>query len=325
MRRLIAVEWLRLHSRRMLLIVALISVVGLALMLVSYARDSRPPSAADQAAAAQMAKDEANQPWVQESYQRCLDSKETGATEEFPSDFDCSQVLPQPEWFLDTTTADFAADGLGVSTQGAVFAALAALIISVSFVGADWTAGTIGTQLLYESRRRRLLAAKTVVGALVAAVLAAVLIGLALVVTWVVASMWGSTAGVHWGGVAWHSLRLVALVAAVGAVGIAATAAVRHSVAVLGVLIGYMLVGEALIRNVWSGSEPWLISSQMTAWTNGGADIMRYPDCSSESFESSCEPIVHHISLATSSVYLGVLVALLLAIGFVTFQRRDVT
>jgi ABC-2 type transport system permease protein len=271
-----------------------------------------------------MAEQEASQPWVQEEYDRCIEAQKSGDTEQYPADMDCEDVRPQAEWYLDTRTPRFADDAASLAGQAMGLAAVAALILMVSFVSADWSAGTIGTQLVYEPRRRRVLTAKIIVGALAAAVLAIVLLAVVVLTAWIAASAWGSTA-VDWGSLGLRFARLVALVVAAGAVGVAITAAIRHSVAVLGIVLGYMLLGEALLRSVWHGAEPWLLTSRVSGWVEKGINLSDWSSCNSAGpMSEPCEATLRHVSFGGSAAYLAILIAALVSFGYVVFQRRDV-
>jgi len=87
---------------------------------------------------------------------RCLDAQASGdETLGYPADYDCDDIRPTAANFLGVRTVNLADELRDGALGVAGMSALAALLIGVSFVSADWSAGTIGTQLLYEPRRAK--------------------------------------------------------------------------------------------------------------------------------------------------------------------------
>jgi ABC-2 type transport system permease protein len=295
---------------------------GICLPLFSIARAAQPPSAAEPATAEQQAEFEAQQPWVTEEIANCEAAHETGeGAENYPAD--CDEIRPSADWYLNVRPVDLVKDIKDGAMSVAGLAGLAALLIGVSFVGADWSAGVIGTQLLYEPRRGRVYAAKAI-----AVAGGAVAIGLVLIIVHAlgiaaIASAWGTTGGFTdaLGDLVPLWLRILGFAAAAGVVGLALVSAIRHSIAVLGVVIGYLIFGEGLLRSLWSGAESWLLSGRVAALIQGRLRIESYQSCS---FNGPCEPKVIILHLGTSAAYLAVLTALAIAGSYLIFRRRDV-
>lgn len=321
--RLLGVEWLRLRSRRAFWALVLLAFVGVALSLASLARDAQPPTAAEITAAEELAAQEAQQPYIQDELERCEEARAEGDETMFGPDFDCADLVPQPEWYYFQRTVDFVADAGALMVPTASMFGLAALLVGATFTGADWSAGTIGTQLLFESRRRRVFAAKTVAVAVATGVAAAIATALAPVVVYLIASAWGSTSGTEAAvdDLVLAGLRGLVAVAAAGAVGAALALAFRRSIAVLGLVFAYLFLGEGLLQSLWDGAAPWLVSSRLNAWLQGGFEVYDYQACTGF---GECEPVITHLSTAAGGVYLVVGVALLVGMSAVVFERRDV-
>jgi len=318
------VEWMRLRSRRAFWALTLLALLGIALSLGSLARNAQPPSAGELASVEAMIEREMSQPYVQEQLDECRQSQAAGDDAMYGPGFDCNELLPQAEWYLSQDVVDFVPRVDGVLLQTVTPLGLAAMLLGATFAGADWSAGTIGTQLLFESRRGRQFAAKTLVVGGVMAAIAAAAVTLALLSLFGIASQWGSAEGASQAGgdVALAGLRVAATVAVAGALGVALGLALRRSIAVLGLVLAYLFVGEGLLRGVSSDAELWLGSTRITAWLQGGLDLFRYPE--SCSFGPCEEPIATHLGAAPSGAYLAAVALVLTAVSYAVFQRRDV-
>ena len=116
--------------------------------------DSLSPATGEQLAAAQRAYEQSHQDWVDNHEKYEGDCRDTGGTPE-----EC--IIPEP------TLADFSADptpfkeaartALEVST---VFVALAAFMIAASFIGAEYSSGSIANWLTFVPRRGRVFWSK---------------------------------------------------------------------------------------------------------------------------------------------------------------------
>lgn len=323
--RLMGVEWMRLRSRRAFWALALLAFVGIGLSLGSLARDAQPPSAAEVAAAEEQVAADIAEPSLQEELQRCRDAEAAGDESIYGPGFDCDDMLPRAEWYYFQEFVELVPTLGEVLVQMALTFGLASLLAGATFAGADWSAGTISTQLLFEPRRGRLFTAKAAVVGLAFAAAAAVAAGGVALVVYLVASAWGSTEGstAARGDLVLAALRAVLAVGAGGAVGVALGLALRRSVAVVGIVFAYLFLGEGLMRGLLREAEPWLASSRLLAWLQrGGLDLERYPD-SCGSF-GPCEPIITHISTTAGGVYLAVGAAALVLGSYAVFRRRDV-
>jgi ABC-2 type transport system permease protein len=217
---------------------------------------------------------------------------------------------------------------------GVILGSLVALILAASLIGAEWQAGTFAALLTWEPRRRRVAAAK--VAAVVAGtlVVAAVGTGLLLGTEALVAATHGTFHTVlqdarpqpHFTRATWamagRGACVVALVAAMGA-GLALL--LRHTVAAVGVAIGYLIVGEGIIGSLRHGDvRHHLLQSRLDALLNGTYSWpipIRTADGGVE-FSPQHRVVVHALEAGLEVV---ALVALLLLIATFILQRRDVT
>jgi hypothetical protein len=88
----------------------------------------------------------------------------------------------------------------------------------------------------------------------------------------------------------------------------------------LGLVLGYALGGETLLRLLWTGAERWLISNHVIAFIKDGVKRRVYP----EFCDGPCRPQVIVITMADAALYLGLLTGLALVASWLVFRRRDV-
>lgn len=320
--KLVLVELTRLRSRRAIAVLVAGAFVIAAVLLGNVLWTNRPVSASDLASAQAQADREAQQPYVARELRRC---------ERQPQNYlgpdadvsDCAKaVTPQADWFLGRQQLDPVNLAQDLPLGIALFTAVIAVLIGSTMIGAEWSAGSVGTQLLFESRRSRVWAAKAVAVAVATAVMGLLVFTLIWTGILLAYQAWSSTAlpAGFSQGLSEAGLRVVAFTAVAGLVGYAVTMAVRHTVVVLGMMLAYSVIGEAFLRNFWPRVEPWLVSNNTFAWVKDGYSITRYPN---ECFEE-CRPVVDKISLLDSALYFGVLTVVLLGVSLLVFRRRDV-
>lgn len=244
------------------------------------------------------------------------------------------QILPPATSFYRDPRFSFHDHVKDLLTTGIVLGALAGLILSASLIGAEWQAGTFASLLTWEPRRLRVAGAKTVTvvagSVLVAAAGTAVLLGAEALV----AATHGTFHTVlqdarpepHFARDTWamagRGLCVVAFVAALGA-GLALL--LRHTVAALGVAIGYLIVGEGIIGSLRHGDvRHHLLQSRLDALLNGTYTWpipVRTADGGTE-FSPEHLGVVHALA---AGVEIGVVVAVLFLLATAILQRRDVT
>jgi ABC-2 type transport system permease protein len=217
---------------------------------------------------------------------------------------------------------------------GTVIGSLVGLLLAASLIGAEWQAGTFAALLTWEPRRPRVAAAKVaavVIGSVaVAAVATAVLVG----VEALVASTHGTFSSLgqdprlaaHFAARTWAMAgRGVCVVALVTALGAALALLLRHTVAAVGVAIGYLIVGEGIIGSLRHGDvRHHLLQSRLDALLNGTYTWpipIRTAD-GGEGFSPEHLAVVHALAAGLEVV---AITAALLVVATVVLQRRDVT
>ena len=197
-------------------------------------------------------------------------------------------------------------------------------LFGAAFVGAEYRAGTVETQLLWEPRRKRVLGAKlAAVGAstfMIHAALLALLVAVALPAAW-----WrGTTAGAgdaFWLGLGGTIIRGGVISAVAGVIAAAVTAAARYTTAAVAVLLGYAIIGPIQVRAaLLRGFRPWDLIENALAFANGGT-VARYEFANQHS--GWVEVAGHGPALAL--VYVAVYTAFIVWVAATVFSRRDVT
>ena len=322
--RLLGVELSRFRSRRAIVLTLLAAVALAAVMVGTTLYDTRPVSSDAMARAEQLAAQQADQRRVVRDLQLCESDPETymgpGATEA-----DCQQMLPQPEWYLERSVLSLREE-LNDTGMALIFLLLvAAIIVGTTFSGADWASGSMGNQLLFEPRRVKVWLAKG----------AAVVLGVALFATLVLAVFWALLAGfavmrgiVTPPGVlteVWQTAaRGVALVSGAALGAYALTMMFRSTVGTLGLLLGYAVAGEALAATLpITKMSQWTLSQNVQAWLSNGVEVYDDSLCQGSAMEGG-DSCTYLLTLEHAAAYLGVLLVLVVVASLVTFRRRDV-
>jgi hypothetical protein len=154
----------------------------------------------------------------------------------------------------------------GVVLLPGIMLFLGALIGGASVVGAEWRSGGVTTMLTWAPRRNALLLAR-----LGAAGLLAGLISLALQLLYLAALVPSVTAhgtaagadGTYLAGLLAVLLRISVVSAVAAVLGGAIANIGRATVAALGVVWGWLLIGESLVRVVRPGLARWLLSENV--------------------------------------------------------------
>jgi len=99
----------------------------------------------------------------------------------------------------------------------------------------------------------------------------------------------------------------------------------RHTAAVLGIAVGYLVLIEGVFRQALQGAQPWLLSLNFQAWLQHGAKY--YPlVCKTDGQGNySCQGVEKLLTFGHSSAYLGILVVLIVGLAALVFRRRDVS
>ncbi len=336
MTRALRVEWLRLRQRRAAVLLTGLALIGCLIVLGLAIGNAAPPSPAAQAAAQAQVDQQLTDPKFVQQLADCRQAVAAGGSEQWPAGMDCDQALtPNMEWFLNWSAPDFVHDFRSQLLAVTTILALAMTLVGVTFAGADWAAGTIGTQLLFQPRRTLVFTSKAAAVVLAAAVIGLIGAVLAFTSSYWAAARWGTTTLVENVGynaagptvltqaaLVGRAARATAAVAAAGLGGYALAMLFRSSLVAVSIIAGYGLVVETLARGLFPGAEQFLLSSRLLAWLEGPYEIVRYPPSCNL---GPCDPEITTISVAAGGTYLAILVGLVLALAASAFARRDVT
>jgi ABC-2 type transport system permease protein len=344
--RLLLVELRRLFARRVTRLLAVAMLLGIVATGIATAVNSDR----DVAGAHARARAEASRSFEQQQQFRadCLKSVPPDQADQACPPVDAQQT-PESAYYVDPRFSfhDHVRDLIG---GGVSIAAMVALIVSASFIGGEWQAGTYGVLLTWEPRRLRVHAAKLLAALLGCLAIAAVAIGLLVGVGALVAATRGTFdtvlqdtafqgSGVDGGpvqqviGTAQHFTRGVwamygrglVVVGLLSLVGAALATLTRSTVAALGAAIGYLIVGEAVLGSIHGGDwRHHLLQIRLAALVNGKESWV-VPVRGSDGSESFDPRNLHVIHALPAGVTIGALALILVLLAAWFLERRDVT
>ncbi|MCA1833149.1 MAG: ABC transporter permease subunit [Actinomycetota bacterium] len=304
MRRLVGVEMTRLTARRgiRLLVLALLIITVVAGTTVFLKSHRTTPERLARARAA-----------VASEHARCL----SGEIKPFDAP---PGVELDPQQFCDE---QFNADNVRIDKQfhlssfrdvvkgTATFMVILGLAIGATFIGAEWSHGTIVTLLAWEPRRYRVVAAKMIGCAAVVfagAVVFEIILGAALVPA---AIFRGDTAGLNgmwYRDVAGTVLRGATLAVIASMIGVSIANVARNTAAAIGIAFVYIAVIENIIRGLLPGYQRWLLT------LNAGRFLIA-EDMTEFPYRSTLGA-----GLLVAAYALGIF-----ELSTATFRRRDIT
>lgn len=330
--RLLRVELRRVLARKIiwLAVAAAVAVSLMALfgvhMMATDINNSR--------ANAQEMLEEARTHWEQmslEDYEQCkrdeADYQSQAGPGEGEVDFGCEQMRRPPVLsdFIPQmpSLANQYAELLGYLVYPFLFLALA---VGSTSVAAEFTHRTMGSWLTFVPRRVPVFLAKVGAAALAAlpilgAGLLVVLLGVPAVFRW--HGIDDGVSGPEWTALAWEALRIVGLGVMAGAFGAAAAFLLRHSAAVLGLMVGYLLIAEGILRGLRPAVTPYLLGVSIEAFVQHGTSWQTWP-ATCDDVTVPCQPTVHEISFTHGTTVLLVVLVAVVALALVRFQRADV-
>lgn len=234
---------------------------------------------------------------------------------------ECENIEGPPVEFL-LNTFRFADSARDLVIALGVALGLVGFVVGAGFLGAEWSAGTLGHLLVWEPRRLRVLAGKAGALALGLAGLGAVLMALHIAALYGAAAVRGSTDGTTSGvlaSVALTGVRGVALAVGTALAGFALAGLVRSTTGAIGLGFAYFVAGELALRSLSRDAEPWLLSTNVAAWLERSITIYLYcPSC-----VNGEQQVV--VTGGHAAAYLGALVAAAVVASAALFRRRDVT
>lgn len=330
--RLVRVELMRLRYRRAVLLLLIAALVIPAIILIATVYNTRPIS-----------EDE-----VQEVRTSFGDTKyfdqQVRQCERDPRNFGLGDATATEA--ADLCPLQVASQQYGLRSQldlgeqleqGTVYGVSTVLLLlmmlaGTTFVGHDWASGSMSNQLLFESRRSRVWAAK----AWVVAGFAFVVSGGVSVAYWLVIAAVSSHRGLTsrsgiFGDGLEQAGRTALLVAAAAVGGYALTMLFRSTVATLGVLFGVTVLGGFFIAAIGAdGSERWqpqynvaaVVTNHTTYYTSPPDECFTDDGFYDEDNDAcNTEQVLDAVD---GGLYLGVVLLALGGVSVWSFRRRDV-
>jgi len=318
---LVRVELARYRSRRVIVLLIAIGALLAGLVAFQSAWDTRPLTDAEVATAQAQADIEADRAGDDADIAQCIKDSPLGTEPGFAAQQCRDMFAPSQTTYLPRSPLNLngTLQGNGI---GIALLVIGLLIIAAStFAGSDWASGAIRNQVLFEPRRTRVWAAKTIAVSVASGLVAAVVLGGFWVALYLVAADRGVPHGsAVVGDIGWHLVRAVALAMGAGAGAFALTMIFRSSVATLAVLFTYSIGGEILIYLLpVDGVARWSLGHNVFGWLE---KHLEYVDPTALCL-GGCTAS-EHLSHLESGLYLLALLSVALLGSWATFRRRDV-
>jgi len=259
MRGLLASEFLRFRSRRLVTVLLGAALGGCGVAAAIAAWQSTPPTEEVLAGARAQAEEE---------FRLCMNAdfggeEFDGSREEF-----CRENAGNPTYYMPShlALAELPQILEGISSLTSILG----LVVGASVVAASWQTGTISTIFTWEPRRLRWFGARiAVVGSGVFAVTVIIVAFLSAALGFA-AALRGSTelTGGWWRDVMTTSLRIAVIAAVAALIGGAVAAIGRHTSAALGVVFVYTAVLEGVLRAFRPLWSPWLLGDNIVSFVS---------------------------------------------------------
>ena len=325
MMRLLGLELTRLRWRRAVVVLlagcALVTVV----IFAGTAWSTRPVSEAELQQAQEQVDRQRQEPYYQRDIERCEKRPGRYGVRDAAQ---CEEMMaPQVEWYVsraELRVGDaFRSSGLGLIT---ILMGLL-MLVGTTFAGADWNSGSMSNQLLFESRRLRIWAAKgAAVFALAVAVSALLLAAFGGALALLAQSRGIDVPPEVPGWIVASSARSVPLIGAAALGAYAITMLVRSTVFTLGAMFA-VVVGATILLALVGVSEAWFPNKNLGAVIWNGS--MYFVEPPSLCFDGRQPPGVdcsgrQQLELWTAVRNLGILLAAAVGVSMWSFRHRDV-
>jgi len=245
-------------------------------------------------------------------------------------DFGCDQQGQAPtleQMGLALPVADLLTEG--IAKVSALLLAFLGLLLGASFVAAEFSTGSMGLWLTFQPRRLRVASSKLVaagIGATVVAVLGLVVANLGARMVAVVnrpdsdlqlppAPALEEPLGIL-------GLRIVALALGAGIVGAALGLVLRHTAAIIGLVLGFAVVVEGIVVQAFLQGrlQQWSVLKNIEAFVERGTTYVA-ENCG----PTSCDYTERTLTYTHGWVFLLCVVLAAVLVGLLSFRRRDVT
>lgn len=307
---LLRAEASRAFARRIVWLATLLAFAGCLLAFYGNSYSIRPVGEAERASATQ-AYEETRRDWDQnkERYcggnQQCMDN---------PPNLD--DWIRKPATFADSSTS--------MLQSGSIFAFLTALVIGASLLAAEFATGSISTLLSFVPNRTTVFSAKWLVTGVVALSVGVAVVGASLAGTTAAFALVGRSADIAISADIWgRAGRGVVLALIGGLLGYTLAALLKHTAAVVGVVLGYAflmsMVGGFLFMLDASWLRAYTPETNLMALLDGRFVYNVVPVS-----VGSEQTIEYAITWGQALGYWAVLVALLTAASWYVFRRHDI-
>jgi ABC-2 type transport system permease protein len=252
MTRLFRSELLRARSRRLVWMILVGALLGVATGVTIAAVRSHPPSPAALAAVERAAEQDRT---------ACMRGEFGATVDQPPEGYDSlAEYCEEAVRFMDDSQGRWIRlEELPDILQGtSLIVVVLGAVVGASLGGADWSAGSMTTLLTWESRRVRVLVTRAVVVAIVA-------LAITLFLQSVFALAWAggtamrgltSTPDGFLGETAGAIVRVSAVAALIGVVAFAVANLGRSTTAAVGILLGYLVIVEGFLAGLVLGLLP---------------------------------------------------------------------
>jgi ABC-2 type transport system permease protein len=319
MTRLLWAELNRLRSRRFTLIALLAVFLTLAAFQLVVNDEVTPPSAAEQARY-QALYEEAHRDWVanhQAYEQQCQQTN---------SPAEC--VIPEPQLSDFGGARPFREVAVTSLTLATYLAGLVTYLVAGSYIGAEYSTGSIANWLTFIPRRGQVFTAKLVVvvafATLTSALASAFVLAAAVALVRINdGQVSGLTQLAQTGG------RGTAVAVALAAVGFCVGLISRHTAAAIGVLLGYLFIWFVRVGLLGELSfaqrlTPWTPEANLQAIVENGHKYA-VPIHRVTAEGDVVDTVERTVSLTHGIVYWAVLLLVVIVGSLLVFRHRDVT
>lgn len=331
MTRLLRAEFRRFFSRRLTRL-GLLGAFVLTLLFSWATWTSTSPPSADEIAQQKAAYEQAVKDWnTYDGPEQLAECKKaaTSATPDPNGQFggmtekDCDTMVPALEYYGWTAPKiDEAIAAVPSGTAGML--GLIVIVLAASFIGAEFSTGSMGNWLTYEPRRTRVFTSKMLVVAVAAAALGIVGNAIMTLSTWLIVKLnegtmtWPPGTLTHVVHMYWRGTLFVV---ALGLASASLAFLTRHTAAVIGIIIGWMIIVEGTLIGIVERLRVYSLVTNLEAWIRGQASSYEY-NCDGVGV---CESVERTITWVHGGVEWGLLTAAAVALAWLIFARRDVT
>jgi hypothetical protein len=192
-----------------------------------------------------------------------------------------------------------------------------AFLIGTTWMGTEWSTGSLAMLALWEPRRVRLISAKAIV---LTGAVGAVALGLQAI--WVPTSLLlahtrGIADPVLWTQMLSLQARLVGLAVFAALAGFVVANLVRGTASTIGLAFGYVLAVEGAIRWLAPARQTWLVSDNVLAFAQPRKYVITWREAG--------ELMITRVSHLQAGLAMATALIVLMVAGMLVFRRGDLT